>query len=269
MISKKLVPFLLSGFVLVLLIMVPTSVMATSTMTWSQPQSGIDMPSAVSTCGIWGGTNTTIAVWITVSGTATNHEIQHGTGDVLDMTITEDTHGNMMVMWTQDMGNNTYNIFACYYNDTTGWGTATQVQSGATAFAPHVGFDADGNAMAAFEVKVGDSSGSMPGWPVENYYNLFACRYTVGSGWGEVQEIENGTAPLTYYWGDLAVSANGDAIAIWSQVDAFNTIEVCAMIAFHLKRGGTVLFPFSKGREMMSTRRWRWTQTVTLWPYGR
>lgn len=119
-------------------------------------------------------------------------------------------------MWAQEVMNDKYNIFSCYYTNGSGWGAPVQVQFGPDASEPQVGFDANGEATAMFK---------------ENR-NLSACRNAPGSGWGAVQSIHSGSIAMMGH--QLAVSTIGNAVAIWTQIEGDKTppgpvnISVCA-----------------------------------------
>lgn len=221
---------MLCGLVLVLVPVINTT---NETLSWTTPQGGV-IPSSSATMGLLAENNfTRLVAWNNANGSEISQTIANTSenpertgGSILDTVIATDSRGNALAMWTQYVGNHTWNIRSCYYNNGTGWGEPTIVQSGPTAFGPKVGFDANGNAMAIFQVKIGDSNNSNgpydPAHPVENYYNIFACRFVVGHGWGEIQKVQDGMEDLEYYAYQLAVSSNGQAVVIWTQIEGRN-----------------------------------------------
>jgi hypothetical protein len=119
--------------------------------------------------------------------------------------VAMDPDGNAMVVWHQSDGTR-FNIWASRYDGT--WGTPQLIDSDDTGDADtaEVGLDADGRATAVWKQFDGISVG------------IWADRYVPGSGWGIAVRIEEND------FGDalrprLAVSANGDAVAVWLQSD--------------------------------------------------
>ena len=75
---------------------------------------------------------------------------------------------------------------------------------------PRIVMDASGNALAVWC----QSDGTR--------YNIWANRYTAGSGWGTAGLIETdnaGNAVLNAVLADIAVDANGNPLAVWQQWD--------------------------------------------------
>jgi hypothetical protein len=122
--------------------------------------------------------------------------------------IAFDSSGNALAVWSQSDGLR-YNIRANRYTAGTGWGTATLIETNNDGDAefPQIAFDANGNALAVWS----QSDGTR--------YNIWANRYTAGTGWGTATLIETDNT------GDakepqIAPDANGNAIAVWFQSDA-------------------------------------------------
>lgn len=124
-------------------------------------------------------------------------------GSAYDSKIVIDINGNAIAVWIQSDGTRG-NIWANRYTVNVGWGTALLIETDNTgnALNPQIAIDTNGNALAVWEQ--GDGLRQ----------NIWANRYTVGSGWGTAALIEsdNGGAinPL------IAVDANGNALAVWS-----------------------------------------------------
>src|SRR4030067_1083902 len=88
------------------------------------------------------------------------------------------------------------------------WGTAALIETdnAGDAYNPQIAIDAGGNAIAVWHQHDGTR------------YNIWANRYTAGSGWGAAALIEIDDA------GDagspqIAFDAGGNAIAVWAQCD--------------------------------------------------
>lgn len=124
-----------------------------------------------------------------------------------DPQIAFDPSGNAIAAWRQTDGTR-YNIYANYYTAGTGWGTAVLIETDNSGHAdrPHVAFDSSGNAIAVWSQNDGTR------------WNVWANRYTAGTGWGTAELIETDNAGGAYY-PRIAFDSSGNAIAAWSQND--------------------------------------------------
>lgn len=88
------------------------------------------------------------------------------------------------------------------------WHTAVLLETDSTgdAYSPQVVMDATGNALAVWFQYDGAR------------YNVWANRYTAGVGWGTAGLIETDDAGSAY-GPQIAMNANGDAVAVWYQSD--------------------------------------------------
>ena len=118
-----------------------------------------------------------------------------------------DASGNAIAVWQQSDGSH-YNIWASRYTAGSDWGTPEMIETNDAGDArkPQIAFDADGNAIAVWQQHDGTR------------YNIWANRYTPGTGWGTAELIETNEA------GDakspqIAIDAGGNAIAVWRQHD--------------------------------------------------
>ena len=115
--------------------------------------------------------------------------------------IAVDRNGNAIAVWERSD-----NIYASRFTVSSGWEATEQrinaddsAESSWAVF-PKIGFDVNGNAIAVWAQR-GRSSATVN-----------ANRYSPNGGWGTAQRI--GSA-LPNIWPDVAVSANGEAMAIW------------------------------------------------------
>ncbi len=130
-------------------------------------------------------------------------------GNASEPQIAIDASGNALAVWAQyDGGTRTANIWANRYAAGTGWGTAAMVETGniGPAFAPQVAFDAGGSALAVWSKFDGTRT------------NIWASRYTAGTGWGAAALIETDNAGSANK-PQIAIDANGNALAVWQQSD--------------------------------------------------
>jgi len=126
-------------------------------------------------------------------------------GDAEDPQIAIDADGNAMAVWSQSDGTRN-NIRANRYTPGSGWGTAERIETGGDdAYSPQIALDANGNALAVWRQYDGTR------------YNIWANRYTAGSGWGTAELIE--TVSGDAYFPKVAIDANGNALAVWYQSD--------------------------------------------------
>jgi len=121
--------------------------------------------------------------------------------------IAVDGLGNAIAIWYQ-LNQTTwlYNIWANRYEVATGWGDAflLETDDSGNAELPDIAADAAGNYIAVWS----QSDGSV--------YNLMACRYEIGIGWGSVTSIETNNTANTRF-SQIAFDDNGNAIVVWRQ----------------------------------------------------
>jgi hypothetical protein len=114
-----------------------------------------------------------------------------------------DASGNALAVWDQSDGARD-NILANRYDAASGWSTASLMETGNSfAYAPQIGFDDNGNALTVWE----QSDGTR--------YNIWSRRYEPASGWSAPVQIE--ADPNNAESAQIAVSADGSAIAVWEQ----------------------------------------------------
>jgi len=126
-----------------------------------------------------------------------------------------DGNGNALAIWTKGDSVPTTDVWACRYVKGVGWGTPEILETGSAGgvfpgyyYSYDIGFDAANKAMAIW--LQGDGT----------VYNLWACRYSPGTGWETPTLIED------YSAGDagapaLAVDREGNATAVWVQGTIF------------------------------------------------
>jgi len=150
---------------------------------------------------IWANRYTAGSGW----GTAGLIETEAGTAN--EPQIAFDRNGNALAVWYQD-DFTTNNIWANRYTAGSGWGTAALIEAdnAGDASSPQIAFDGDGNALAVWCQFDGTRD------------NMWANRYTVGSGWGTAGLIETDNAGSAAE-PQIAIDNNGSALAVWSQYD--------------------------------------------------
>ena len=87
------------------------------------------------------------------------------------------------------------------------WGTATIIETdnAGSASSPQIAIDANGNALAVWMQSDGTRD------------NIWSNRYSAGTGWGTAALIETDNAGA--YNPQIAIDANGNALAVWTQSD--------------------------------------------------
>jgi len=174
----------------------------------------LTQPSNGQKCSVSGGSGTMSATVTSVVvtcvnrawGTAALIETEN-LGSVWDPKIVIDTNGNALAVWEQSDGTR-YNIWANRYTAGTGWGVAALIETDnvGDAYAVRVAFDAGGNALAVWEQSDGVR------------FNIWANRYTAGTGWGTAALIETDNAGFAGA-AQVAFDNNGNALAVWEQND--------------------------------------------------
>ena len=155
---------------------------------------------------IWANRYTAGSGW----GTAELIETDNA-GGAYDPQIATDAAGNALAVWQQDDGAR-LNIWANRYTAGSGWGTAELIETdnADSAALPQIATDIAGNALAVWYQHDGSR------------YNIWANRYTAGSGWGTAELIETDNAGGASD-PQIATDIAGNALAVWSQYDGFRS----------------------------------------------
>jgi hypothetical protein len=142
-------------------------------------------------------------------GTAAPIETDNA-GRASDPQVAIDANGNALAVWSKEALPHA-NIMASRYTAGTGWGAATLIETdnAGAATHPRIAFDASGNALAVWLQSDG------------THDNVWANRYTVGTGWGTAALVETGMV------GDaagpqIAMDGSGNALAVWTKFDGTN-----------------------------------------------
>jgi hypothetical protein len=102
-------------------------------------------------------------------------------------------------------GGTAVTIMSNTYSPETGWGTATPAESDDLgSFGPHVGIDAQGNAVAVWHQYAGKVS------------SIWGNRYLAGAGWGTARAIDVDDQDFARD-AQVVVDPNGNAIAVWDE----------------------------------------------------
>jgi hypothetical protein len=148
----------------------------------------------------------TVSAAISGWGTAQLIETEnHGAADGPQVAVNPDGHA--FAVWYQFDGTAT-SVYANRYTPASGWSSAQRISDGnpaEVAQQPQIAVDAAGNAIAVWEQSSSTSSAS----------DIWANRYTAGSGWGVAGMIESGFGNAGSP--QVAVDPAGNAIAVWWQ----------------------------------------------------
>jgi hypothetical protein len=130
------------------------------------------------------------------------------TGDASGPQIAIDANGNAMVVWVQDgdaTAGQRFDVWARRYSAGV-WGTAELIETNAgSADGPQLAINANGNAIAVWSQATGTS------------LSIWANRYTAGAGWSTATLI--GIDSAYSFAPQIAIDANGNALAVWIRVD--------------------------------------------------
>jgi hypothetical protein len=154
---------------------------------------------------VWGGMGMGVAGiyarrYTQVGGWEAPQLIQTGFS-IINPKMALDRSGNAIAVWEQDRKH----IYANRFTPTGGWGTAQLIGSAdgveaLSALSPKIGIDSNGNALAVWLQRD------------RQLTTIQTNRYSPASGWGTAQQLAVGLPNMNF---DLAVSANGDAMATW------------------------------------------------------
>ena len=115
-----------------------------------------------------------------------------------------DAQGNALAVWAQQTVEGHDQVWANRFTVGVGWGSAEMVDTGPLdAIRPLVGIDGDGNAIIIWG-----------GHETTVVWEIWANRYTAGSGWGAPERISRAQSSIQHA---LAVGSAGDAVAVWTQ----------------------------------------------------
>ncbi len=199
---------------------------ATSGSLWTSPVAletdSLDARSVVLAAGPGGNA---IAMWAMYDGTRNNiwanrfdattgrwgtaEIIETGSGDAALPQVGMDNHGNAMAVWHQHDGMRN-NVWSNRYTAGTGhWGVSALIETD----------NGDIDALGRPTIAVNGSGNAVAVWAQSDSVrtNIWANRYSAGSGWGAAQliESEDGWA----YYADIGLDISGNAIAVWTQLD--------------------------------------------------
>jgi hypothetical protein len=141
--------------------------------------------------------------------------IETGTGDAFDPQVAIDANGNALAVWGQLDGSFDSIVANRYTAATNSWGTAVPIENSAGhAAIPQIAIDANGNVLAVW-VQDGDATASVR-------YDVWSSRYTATSStWSTPTPLETDNTGDTYR-PQIAIDANGNALAVWTQFDGTN-----------------------------------------------
>ena len=194
-----------------------------TTGTAAQPQIAV-APTSGNAVAVWvqvDSTGTHLNIWANHYTVATHTwgtaaPIETGVGFSSHPQIAIDANGNAMTVWQQfDSTSTREDIWANRYIAGTGWGIAQLIETdnAGTAVSPQIAIDAKGNATAVWVQSNGTSS------------QIRSNRYSAVSGtWGAGITIIEGVSLGASALPQIAIDANGNAIAVWSRYDGTNTV---------------------------------------------
>lgn len=139
--------------------------------------------------------------------------------DLQEPQVTIDGEGHAIAIWQQLDGAS--NSVWSSRHETESWSSAELISAnnGGNASSTQVAFDNLGNGLAVWQQ--GNSGGADP------ILDIWANRYTVGTGWGDAEVIEilaldDAQNP------QLVIDGNGNALAVWEQHDGVSLVDLWA-----------------------------------------
>lgn len=122
--------------------------------------------------------------------------------------------GDAIFSWTQNDGP-LYNGYASFFSPGTGWGPATLVENldFSSITEEWSAIDGHGNALVLLRTSNGTQ------------YNVYATYYSVGTGWGAPQRLDN-AAGSNKFWLRISMNAYGDGLAVWNEYNGTNWLPV-------------------------------------------
>ena len=152
----------------------------------------------------------TLTVTAPVVGRAWQTALLIETGDAGEAGLPQvavNAPGDAIAVWQQSDGVS-IDIYANRYTTAAGWGTAQRIEIDNTGVAQNaqVALDNSGNAIAVWQQRNGAGRD-----------DIWANRYTAGSGWGAAALIESGFFDAGNP--QVAIDGSGNAIAVWWQSD--------------------------------------------------
>jgi len=180
---------------------------------WSQFEGGV--------FEIWANRNTAGAGW----GTAVR--VETNPGNATNARVAFDAaSGRAFAVWNQGAGSQCLCVWSNQFTVGSGWGTPQMIASGSavSAFAPAIAVDGLGNAYAVW-------SESADG----HEFDVWSNRFAVGGTWGTAARVNDqmgGSGPPK-----IAADANGNAYAIWEQVQANQAIPTIRWNAYRAGSG--------------------------------
>ena len=122
-----------------------------------------------------------------------------------------DREGNVIAVWSdQEPEGYRQHMWASRYSPGAGWGPSELIESSETSDAswPSVAMDPDGNAIAVWEETFG------------THHDIYANRYTRGSGWGIAAPIENEHISSDFD-PEVAMDDAGNAVVVWRRAQSY------------------------------------------------
>ena len=141
----------------------------------------------------------------------------YNVSSVYDPETSTDGKGNVMAVWLQGNGSG-YNVHACLHTAGGGWQESELIEHGdAQVMDPFVAMNDAGDAVAA--------------WSQRNettmYWDIWGNVYIDGVGWTGAKELSSG-GMLEDRYPDLVVDGEGNAVVVWSHLDAVSSIVMAS-----------------------------------------
>jgi hypothetical protein len=175
-----------------------------------------------------------VAVWINLGSTVVSpvHAAQYqpgsgwsptvevmGDAGWIDLALNPSGAGILVASAPDAPGTINFNMWGVPFSTATGWGAAALLENDSTGgwdIVPSVAVDPSGRAVAVWQ-RYDSATG---------IWNPRSNRYTPSGGWGAAELIMVNTLGSSSAGPRIAIDANGNGIAVWSQTVASGKIQV-------------------------------------------
>lgn len=183
-------------------------------------------------------------IWSTPVDISNAYDSSSNLQDTPDVAI--NNNGEAVAVWNQNLPPNASGVFSATYNGNTNtWSPPVQLDTAggfAASDLPHVGIDANGNAVAVWL------------W-TDNVAlsRVYSASFTPGFGWGAPTVLASTTFPNSFDSPQIVMDLAGNSTAAWNFYD--NNTALSQVFSAKLPLGGTwsVPVPISQLRGFITT----------------
>ena len=132
-------------------------------------------------------------------------------------------NGNAIAIWEATDLPYTVSLWANSYTPSSGWGPLELIEThdAGSSLDAEMAIDSNGNVIAVWQQNIGVAYSVTDNDVASN-------RYTPSEGWGTAQRIDDTQSDNRATAPQVAMDANGNAIAVWQAIDAQNIMSIWA-----------------------------------------